>query len=246
MTSWPQRIISHHIFSCFIAWCLKYSVREMPTGQEFLHLLRMNLGSCVAPTIKYPWATFWHVGMSDKSPSNKYIYKTNILCIYCDVRSRWKTILFTYEIPNLNVGWLLGCFILRRINPFRDIWYRIKFQTIQFSVSIVFLFTQLNVKTVLFQTIRVSISTPFSSIWPIDRTLSGATEADLEVMATKGYSAFPKAPTLPEPQCHIQDTHRVGGGLTPLQRCCRCFLKPWPTGQPNVNEREKVKTMNIY
>ena len=30
-------------------------------------------------------------------------------------------------------------------------------------------------KTVLFQTIRFSISTEFSSIWPIDKTLSCAT-----------------------------------------------------------------------
>ena len=30
-------------------------------------------------------------------------------------------------------------------------------------------------KTVLFQTIQLSISTLFNSIWPIDRTLSGAT-----------------------------------------------------------------------
>ena len=33
----------------------------------------------------------------------------------------------------------------------------------------------LNVKTVLFQTIQFSISTQFSSIWPRDRMLSGAT-----------------------------------------------------------------------
>ena len=33
-----------------------------------------------------------------------------------------------------------------------------------------FFFTQLNVKTVLFQTIQFSISTPFSFIWPIDRS----------------------------------------------------------------------------
>ena len=38
----------------------------------------------------------------------------------------------------------------------------------------------MNVKTVLFQAIRFSISTQFSSIWPIDRTLSSAT--------TPGYS----------------------------------------------------------
>ena len=32
----------------------------------------------------------------------------------------------------------------------------------------------LNVKTVLFQTIQFNISTQFSSIWQIDRTLSGS------------------------------------------------------------------------
>ena len=34
---------------------------------------------------------------------------------------------------------------------------------------------ELNVKTVLFQTIQFSVSTKFSFIRPIDRTLSGAT-----------------------------------------------------------------------
>ena len=38
-----------------------------------------------------------------------------------------------------------------------------------------FIFTQFNVKTVLFQTIQFIISTQFSSIYPINRTLSGAT-----------------------------------------------------------------------
>ena len=36
------------------------------------------------------------------------------------------------------------------------------------------MFLQLNLKTVLFQTNQFSLSTLFSSIWPIDRTLSGA------------------------------------------------------------------------
>ena len=48
-------------------------------------------------------------------------------------------------------------------------------QPIQFSIRIVFVHTQLNVKTILFQVIQLSISTQFSSIWFIDRTLSGAT-----------------------------------------------------------------------
>ena len=38
-----------------------------------------------------------------------------------------------------------------------------------------FVYTQLNIKTVLFQANQFNISTLFSSIWPIDRTLSGAT-----------------------------------------------------------------------
>ena len=75
-------------------------------------------------------------------------------------------------------------------------------QTSQLSITIVFVYTQLNVKTILFQTIQFSVSTAsmsktvpfqtrivlfravqfststqFSSIWPIDRTLSSATTA---------------------------------------------------------------------
>ena len=48
-------------------------------------------------------------------------------------------------------------------------------QTIQLSKSIDFLHIQLNFKTVLFQAIQFCISKQFSSIWPIDRALSGAT-----------------------------------------------------------------------
>ena len=59
-------------------------------------------------------------------------------------------------------------------NPFLYI-ETVLFQIIQFSMSTVFVYTQLNIKTVLFQTIQFSISTQFSYIWPIDRTLSGAT-----------------------------------------------------------------------
>ena len=38
-----------------------------------------------------------------------------------------------------------------------------------------FVYTQLNVKTVIFQTIQFSIGTQFSSIWPRERTLPGTT-----------------------------------------------------------------------
>ena len=42
-------------------------------------------------------------------------------------------------------------------------------------MSIVFVYQQLKIKIVLFQTIQFSISTRFSSIWPIKRIQSGAT-----------------------------------------------------------------------
>ena len=48
----------------------------------------------------------------------------------------------------------------------------------QFSIIIDFVYTQLNVKIVLFLAVQFSISTQFSSFWFIDRTLSGATTPD--------------------------------------------------------------------
>ena len=42
--------------------------------------------------------------------------------------------------------------------------YSVLIQTIQFRISIVFVYTQLNVQTALFQTIQFSISMQFSSI----------------------------------------------------------------------------------
>ena len=48
-------------------------------------------------------------------------------------------------------------------------------QSTEQSSSTIFVHTQLNVKAVLFQTIQFSISMQFSFIWPIERTLSGAT-----------------------------------------------------------------------
>ena len=69
-----------------------------------------------------------------------------------------------------------------------------------------FIYTELNFKTVLFQKIQFCVSTRFSSIWSIDRTLSGAKtlrQRDLETMAMKGFSAFLKSPILLEPHHHI-------------------------------------------
>ena len=65
-----------------------------------------------------------------------------------------------------------------------------------------------------FQTIQFSITTLFTSIYPIDRALSDPTTPDqsgLGLMAIIGYSAFPKVLVLVDRHiqtvyCYIQDT----------------------------------------
>ena len=103
-------------------------------------------------------------------------------------------------------------------------------QTIQFSISIVFVYTQLNIKTVLFQkihfnvkTVSISKTVPFQtnqfsikkqfyftqfSLAQVDisvlfdsyitpyQVLPLWVRVDLEAMAMKEYSVFPKAPGL--------------------------------------------------
>ena len=61
-------------------------------------------------------------------------------------------------------------------------------------------------KTVLFQTIQFSISTQFSSMWPIDSTLSGATTPDQSGPGSdgkRGVIRFPKALALLKPYHQI-------------------------------------------
>ena len=74
------------------------------------------------------------------------------------------------------------------------------FQTIQFSIITVFFDAQLNVKIVLFQIIPFSIITQFSSIWFIDRTLSGATTPGQSGPGSKGNEEvlhFPHSSSIP-------------------------------------------------
>ena len=87
----------------------------------------------------------------------------------------------------------------------------------------------------------------FSSIWPMDRTLSGATtpsqsgpgsDSNEEVLR------IPKAPALKEfynqiVSCLIQDTI-WWGGLTSQQRSSRCILQPQPTGKSIYGNAHKI------
>ena len=59
-------------------------------------------------------------------------------------------------------------------------------------------------KTVLFQTIQLRINSQFSSIWPIDKTLSNATTPEQSGSGSdgnEGVLCIPQAPASLEP-CH--------------------------------------------
>ena len=78
----------------------------------------------------------------------------------------------------------------------------------------------------------------FSSIWPIDRTLSGTTTLDQSGPGSNGNEGVLCIPqsfsiTGASPSdCFVSCTGTfMGGGLTPLQRCCWGILQPQPTGQ---------------
>ena len=93
-------------------------------------------------------------------------------------------------------------------------------------------------ETVLFQTIQFSMIILFSSIWPIDRTLSGATtpgqsgpgsNGNEEVLRISQNSNITVTSAL---YCLVsyQDI-RWRRHLTPLQRRSQCILQPQPTEQ---------------
>ena len=87
------------------------------------------------------------------------------------------------------------------------------------------------------QTIQLSISRQFSSIWPIERTLSGATtpgQSGPGSNGNKGVLCIPQSSSITGINLTIWlfrvISGHLWGGLTPLQRCSQCILQPWLTG----------------
>ena len=120
------------------------------------------------------------------------------------------------------------------------------FQTIQFSIQKQFHFKvfslalvcSLNVKTILFQAIQFSISTQFSSIWPIDRTLSDTTTPDQSGPGSNDNEWvlwIPQSSSITgtsASDCLASYAgHSLGESLIPLQKSNQCILQPQPTGQ---------------
>ena len=77
---------------------------------------------------------------------------------------------------------------------------------------------------------------------------------DLGAIAMKGYSAFPKTPTLPSDYLVSYPGYSFGVGSYPLQRSSRCILQPQLTGQRRTGKiaHEKIKKsktrekLNLY
>ena len=93
-------------------------------------------------------------------------------------------------------------------------------------------------KIVLFQAIQFSIITQFTSIWPIDRALSGATtpvQCRPESDGNEGVLHTPQSSSNTETSSWDNlvsyPGHLLGECLTPLQRSSRCILHPQPSGK---------------
>ena len=103
--------------------------------------------------------------------------------------------------------------------------------------------------TVLFQAIQFSISTQFSSIWPIDRTLSGANTPGQSGPGSNGNNRVLCIPqsfsitgtSLSDYLVSYPGHSLVGGGLTPLLIFSRYILLPQPNGQDNYLSFQRSK-----
>ena len=89
-------------------------------------------------------------------------------------------------------------------------------------------------KTVLFQTIQFSKSAQFSSIWPIHRTISGATTPGQNRLGTDGTEGVLRIPQgfritrASASDCLVsyQDTHLVDGVLSLCRGAVSVFYSP--------------------
>ena len=98
---------------------------------------------------------------------------------------------FNAKLSHFDESWYVSRFLYFHI--FQLNVKTVLFQTIQFSMSTVFLFTWLNVKTINFKQFSLALFDPL--IGP-DQVLPLWDRVDQGVMAIKWYSAFPKAPAI--------------------------------------------------
>ena len=88
-------------------------------------------------------------------------------------------------------------------------------------------------KIVLFQTIQFSKSSEFSSIWPIDRNLSGATTPGQSRFGSGGNEGILCIPQSSSITGNLPSDCLVSYPGYSLQRSSRYIQQPQPTEQPN-------------
>ena len=107
----------------------------------------------------------------------------------------------------------------------------------QFNLALV---RSLIVKTVLFQVIQFNRSKQFTSIWPIDRTLSGATTPGQSTPGSNSYDGVlcilqsSSITGISPSDCFLSYPEHSLWSLTPLQRSSRCILQHQTIGQLEV------------
>ena len=111
----------------------------------------------------------------------------------------------------------------------------------------------LNIKTVLFQTIQFSISTQFSSTWPIDGTLSGgATQVQSRPGSNGLWRGIPHFPKLQHHWCLTIRLFRViswtliGGVLLLCRKAIGVFYRPSRLGKESQVTVLVSNTLYIY
>ena len=131
------------------------------------------------------------------------------------------------------------------MNPFQVIYHQLSHFDKSFKqLSLIYvspLHLQLNVKTVLFQTIQLNISTQFSSIWPMDSTLLAATTLGQNGPGSHGNEGIlhiPQSSSITEASplnCLVSyPGHSLGGVLTLCRDAVSVFCSPSWLGQWTV------------
>ena len=108
-----------------------------------------------------------------------------------------------------------------------------QYQFKQFNFVLV---RSLHVKTVLFQAIQFSISTQFTSIWSIDKIISGATISGND--GNEGVLRIPQNSSIAgtSPSDCLWSWHSFGGGVLPLRRdAVGVFYSPSQQGKRKSN-----------
>ena len=110
----------------------------------------------------------------------------------------------------------------------------------------------LYIKIVLFQTIRFSISTQLSSIWPIGSTLSGATTPGQSGPGRDGNEgilcipqSFSITGTSPSDSLVPYSGHFLGGGLTTCREAVSLFYSPSQQGKFKMEFKSQVPIVTL-